>query len=188
LELSFSNFDRNVYYGRASFIKFFAPWCGHCKRVKPVWEELAELYKDSPEILIGEVDCTKEKNLCARFRVSGYPTFLYFNGKEKNDPLYMSETYSDNRDFKSFKSYVEQVINEKCKVDNLKGCSDKEKEYISKVRSKQLGTDAAEELVRLENILKGEKVLSPKNAYWVYTRWRILKQLLSGRDKVNQEL
>ena len=54
---------------------------GHCKKLAPVWDELADKVEaESPEdgILLAKVDCTKEKAVCGRFKVRGYPTLLYF--------------------------------------------------------------------------------------------------------------
>mmetsp|Transcript_19364 Transcript_19364/g.55748 ORF Transcript_19364/g.55748 Transcript_19364/m.55748 type:complete len:221 (-) Transcript_19364:728-1390(-) len=62
-------------------VKFYAPWCGHCKKLAPVWDELADKVEvESPGdgILLAKVDCTKEKAVCGRFKVRGYPTLLYF--------------------------------------------------------------------------------------------------------------
>ncbi|KAK6167382.1 hypothetical protein SNE40_021422 [Patella caerulea] len=86
------------------FIMFYAPWCGHCKRLGPTWNELAELYndlQDSP-VVIAKVDCTEETPLCAQQDITGYPTLKYF---------YDSPTdyirYKGNRDLSSFKSFLE---------------------------------------------------------------------------------
>lgn len=46
------------------FIKFFAPWCGHCKKLTPTWEELHQLH--GSKFNVAKVDCTQEdaKDLC----------------------------------------------------------------------------------------------------------------------------
>ena len=67
-----------VYQDKPWFIKFYAPWCGHCKTLTPIWEELAEKNKD---FSMGKVDCTNEDNyeLCIQFNVKGYPTLILLN-------------------------------------------------------------------------------------------------------------
>jgi protein disulfide-isomerase A1 len=53
-------------------IEFFAPWCGHCKKLKPTWEKVAtEL---SGKMSLATVDCTSEKKLAERFEVKSFPT------------------------------------------------------------------------------------------------------------------
>ena len=63
--------------GKAWFIKFFAPWCGHCKKLAPVWEELHQ--KHGSEFNVAKVDCTQDdaKELCAQFQIRGYPTLMF---------------------------------------------------------------------------------------------------------------
>lgn len=53
-----------------------APWCGHCKSLMPVFEELAEHFEDDDKVVIAKMDSTK--NEVAAFSVSGFPTLKFF--------------------------------------------------------------------------------------------------------------
>mgnify|MGYP003890590001 CR=1 FL=1 len=78
--LSGDNFDATVLKsGKNAIVKFYAPWCGHCKALAPAWNELGDSYAGSSSVVIGDVDCTVEEDLCSRFEVRGYPTLKYFN-------------------------------------------------------------------------------------------------------------
>ena len=59
------------------FIKFFAPWCGHCKNLAPTWDEFHK--RHSHEVNIGRIDCTDEnsRSVCGQFGVRGYPTLIF---------------------------------------------------------------------------------------------------------------
>lgn len=64
-------------------VKFFAPWCGHCKKLAPIWEEFATAQKTAMEYNVGEVDCTDYQDLCTKYGVRSFPTILVFDdGKE----------------------------------------------------------------------------------------------------------
>jgi thioredoxin domain-containing protein 5 len=58
------------------FIKFFAPWCGHCKKLAPIWEELYHQQQERKQFHVAEVDCTTDADICAKYLVHGYPTIL----------------------------------------------------------------------------------------------------------------
>ncbi|QQP57056.1 Uncharacterized protein FKW44_001920 [Caligus rogercresseyi] len=49
----------------ALFVKFFAPWCSHCKRLAPTWSSLADKYAEK-DVQIARVDCTIETEFCSR--------------------------------------------------------------------------------------------------------------------------
>lgn len=60
--------------------------------MKPSWEDLAKLYADHPNVVVGSVDCSKEDSLCESHKVEGFPTLKYF-GPNGAAP----ETYEGDR-------------------------------------------------------------------------------------------
>jgi len=97
VDLNASNFDE-ILEG-VWFIKFFAPWCGHCRKLAPTWDELGN--KEQKTFNVAKVDCDTNKELCKKHGVRGYPTLkLFINGNHKAD-------YSGARQIDNFISFVE---------------------------------------------------------------------------------
>lgn len=74
----------------SSFVMFYAPWCGHCKSMKP---ELAKASTMVTGPIIAAVDCTEEKETCAEFNVSSFPTIKYFGATEEDNEEYSGMCY-----------------------------------------------------------------------------------------------
>lgn len=104
--------------GKKAFVAFKVPWCGHCKKLKKEWEKLA----DRTDILIGEVDCTKEEGLCNKHNVKGYPTIKYSNG-------YGWRMYEKGREYHALKGFVDEKMVDTC-FDDKSLCTKEELEKI----------------------------------------------------------
>ncbi|KAI5647033.1 thioredoxin domain-containing protein [Phthorimaea operculella] len=83
VHLTGETFDSVLAKAEHALVVFYAPWCGHCKRIKPEFEKAATKIKTQKiNGILAAVDATKEPSLASRFEVKGYPTLKYFRKGE----------------------------------------------------------------------------------------------------------
>ncbi|KAJ8949948.1 hypothetical protein NQ314_008087, partial [Rhamnusium bicolor] len=87
VHLSSSSFDPVIKEEASVLVMFYAPWCGHCKKMKPEYEAAAaEMKNEGIQGMLAAVDATKEQSVASRYSVKGYPTIMYFSyGEQKFD-------------------------------------------------------------------------------------------------------
>ena len=79
--LTTADFDRAVGESSAAMVDFWASWCGPCKMLAPVIEEIGAAREGAA--LVGKVDIDQEPALAERFNVTHIPTVVFFqNGRE----------------------------------------------------------------------------------------------------------
>jgi len=131
VELNADNFAEMT-AGKTVFLKFYAPWCGHCKAMAEDWETLETVFAKHEVALVGSVDCTDEANdqLCADFNIEGFPTLAW------GEPS-ATEDYYGGRDYESLKKFADEHITKPvCSIFNADACSDEEKASIASVEAK----------------------------------------------------
>lgn len=89
-----------------TLVKFYAPWCGHCKSLAPTWADIESQYNNKKvngkTVKVLQVNCDENTKLAEKHNVKGYPTIKTFHaGKE--------EDYSGGRDLASISEHIESI-------------------------------------------------------------------------------
>ncbi|MGA9046001.1 thioredoxin [Sulfuricurvum sp.] len=79
VELTVSNFDEVTKEG-VSLVDFWAPWCGPCRMIAPVIEELAAEYEGKANIC--KVNTDEEQDIAVKYGIRSIPTILFFKNGE----------------------------------------------------------------------------------------------------------
>lgn len=84
-------------------VLFYADWCGHCKKIKPIWDETAKEV-NADEVKMIKVNCgegtDKDQAIMKKYSIDGYPTIIQFiNGKPQlyqgeRDPVSFKEVFN----------------------------------------------------------------------------------------------
>ena len=81
-------------------IKFYAPWCGHCKQLAPTWEKMALDEELAGRVVVAKADCTgKASTACNDQDIHGYPHIKLMEGDEEM-------VYEGDREFEALKAFA----------------------------------------------------------------------------------
>mmetsp|Transcript_20503 Transcript_20503/g.46530 ORF Transcript_20503/g.46530 Transcript_20503/m.46530 type:complete len:270 (-) Transcript_20503:38-847(-) len=199
VRLNRDNYDELTHSRTVVFVKFFAPWCGHCKKMKDDWEKLAGDLNGSvgdgdgtivaEGVLVAEVDCTDAsggggKALCSKLRIESFPTLRY------GDPT-APEEYNGKRSYRELSAFArEHLVPMLCTPTNLGACPDDAsrtamKEYAA-MSTKDLGSSIVAEEKKLESaerIFKNEvKRLTKEYQKAEETKRKDIDGVVSGGD------
>jgi protein disulfide-isomerase-like protein len=126
LQLTPENWDETT-AGKMVFVKFFAPWCGHCKKMKPDWDKLMEKYDNHDIVVVADVDCTGAgKPLCDSRGVRGFPTVKWGTSEDLQD-------YKGGRDWATLDAFTDG-LQPGCSLDNLDRCSEEQQQTITELQ------------------------------------------------------
>ena len=162
------------------FVKFYAPWCHHCQKMAPNWEQVAKEMKG--KLNVGEVNCDVESRLCKDVRVNGYPTVLLFKGKERTE-------YQGLRGLGDFIKYAEKALDlaggvQEVDADSFKALEAKEEVIFLYFYDHATTSEDFYALERLTLNLIGRAKLVKTRDHKLYDRFKITTwpRLLVSRE------
>ena len=115
--LDATTFEAHISKEAVTIVKFYAPWCGHCKSLVPAYEKAASSLKGF--VKVAAVDLTNKKNqaLGEKYQIQGFPTIKVFSGGEASD-------YNGGRDanslVKTAMRALQQVVDQRLEIGGTK--------------------------------------------------------------------
>eukprot|EP01116_Phalansterium_solitarium_P001808 TRINITY_DN1161_c3_g1_i1.p1 TRINITY_DN1161_c3_g1~~TRINITY_DN1161_c3_g1_i1.p1 ORF type:complete len:503 (-),score=207.93 TRINITY_DN1161_c3_g1_i1:340-1848(-) len=93
------------------FVEFYAPWCGHCKKLAPIWDELGSALASS-NVVIAKCDATAN-DIDAKYEIRGFPTIKWFPAGADKTPV----DYNGDRSLESLVEFVRSHATSPVQID-----------------------------------------------------------------------
>ncbi|KAJ3313481.1 Protein disulfide-isomerase-like 2-2 [Boothiomyces sp. JEL0838] len=171
--LTDSSFDKEVLQSKKNtLVEFYAPWCGHCKNLAPIYEKVAKVFKNEESCVVANVDATVSEESASRYNVQGYPTLKFFSASGEVKDYNGGRTLEDLVDFlnencKTFRGYDGQ-LNEKAgrtkEFDELAAAFNNDASVLEKAKDKAKSKNEKYYVKAMEKIIKKKDYLEKEIA------------------------
>jgi protein disulfide-isomerase-like protein len=93
---------------KAAVVEFYAPWCGHCRHLRPEFEKLANTFAGSEQVIISKLNGEMFPEYSYKYRVRGFPTILWFS----KDSTESSQEYWGERSAAALMNWIHTKLDD----------------------------------------------------------------------------
>jgi len=101
------NIETFVNDSKPSIILFYAPWCGHCKKIMPIWDKLTK--QNNSNVNVIKVNCDENKDLATKHKIKGFPTIKFLPQGILNTLPDNAKEYNSSRTLSSLQQFINQL-------------------------------------------------------------------------------
>lgn len=103
--LTDDNFKTVIDGSKPALVEFYAPWCGHCKNLAPVYAQLGDAFSHAQDqVIVAKFDADTHRNTGGEYGIQGFPTLKWFpKGVSSPDGV---EDYKGGRDLDSLSKFI----------------------------------------------------------------------------------
>ncbi|CAO3703521.1 unnamed protein product [Rhizopus stolonifer] len=106
LVLTDANFHTVIDGTKPALVEFYAPWCGHCKKLAPTYSQLGDSFANNPNVIVAKFNSDEHCNTGAHYGVQGFPTLKWFpKGFKSPEDV---ELYQGGRDLESLSNFIKE--------------------------------------------------------------------------------
>lgn len=161
-DLTPDNFDQFVNGKKHALVEFYAPWCGHCKRMTGEYKQLGEAVLASPvlknSVVVAKVNADAHRTLGERFGVRGFPTIKYFaRGQPVTEEK--AEAYNGARTSDQFLDFLMKKVEADKSLARVEALDKLAKKFVA-----AKGAEAKKVLAEAEKAVKAAAKEEQENA------------------------
>ncbi|KAJ1729300.1 hypothetical protein LPJ61_003591 [Coemansia biformis] len=185
VELDYAKF-KGVVLDESKFVlvEFFAPWCGHCKQLAPIYAQLSEIFQNDQNVVIASYDASEDAKIKDEYPIAGFPTLFAFpagKGAEKIE-------YDGDRSLSALVAFVNKHAGTQRTAEGLLDQSAGRLETLDAIARKYIAASEAQRAKLIAKAKKAaEKVKGSTQAKFAKYYVKVMEKMSSASDFAGKE-
>lgn len=158
-------------------VEFYAPWCGHCKKLEPEYEKVGKAFRLQQNVVVAKVDADKHRELGEKYEVKGFPTIKFFAAGSKT-----AQDYNGGRETPDFINFLNDKAGASRTASGLLSDNAGKIASLDKIAAEFAKADSA---ARAKLLKDAENTADKSEAAEIYVR--TMKKMMEQSDYATKE-